>query len=114
MLNRKSNKYHAQKVLLGKNRFDSKKECCRSIQLDMLLRAGKISNLERQKRFELVPRTALERPVFYLADFYYFDNELNKWVVEDVKSAVTKKLAAYIIKRKLMRWRYPEIKFIES
>jgi hypothetical protein len=49
-----------------------------------------------------------------MADFVYFDNELNQLVIEDVKSAATKKIAAYIIKKKFVKKLYPEYFFRET
>lgn len=68
----------------------------------LLERAGAITGLERQKRYELIPSQRLngktvERPVTYIADFVYTEN--GRTVVEDVKGMKTKE---YIIKRKLM------------
>ena len=50
----------------------------------------------------------IERAVTYIADFTYYEH--GKKVVEDVKGMRTKD---YIIKRKLLRWRYPEYEFRE-
>ena len=38
----------------------------------------------------------------YVADMAYYDRRLDKEFVIDVKSAFTRKLPAYVIKRKLM------------
>lgn len=92
------NKYHNIKT----NGFDSKKEANRSHELGMLERAGKIDNLKRQVRFELIPAQEGERPVFFVADFTYFKD--GALVVEDVKSPATREIPTYIIKRKLMKW----------
>lgn len=78
---------------------DSIKEANRWCELKLLERAGKIRLLQRQVRFELIPKQDGERPVFYIADFTYIED--GKYVVEDVKGKRTKE---YIIKRKLMRW----------
>lgn len=107
------NKYHAQKTEVGGITFDSKKESKVWEKLQEMARIGVITGLERQKRFELVPKQADERSVVYVADYVYFEVEAQRWVVADCKSAMTKKLPAYIIKRKLMKWRYPEYKFVE-
>ena len=47
------------------------------------------------------------------SDFVYFDIEKGSFVIEDVKSPFTKKLPAYIIKRKLVKFTYPEYLFLE-
>ncbi len=97
--------------------FDSYKEASRWEQLRLLERAGKISNLERQVTYELLPhqyesyerysktgkrlpdgKRLIERKVEYIADFVYTD-EKGERIVEDAKGIKTKD---YILKRKLM------------
>lgn len=110
-------KYHAKKVSIQGEVFDSKKEARRFLELQMLEKAGQISGLQRQKKFVLVPAQyepettgprggkikgkLLEREVAYYADFVYFDEEEKDFVIEDTKGVRTKD---YIIKRKLMLW----------
>ncbi|MBI5259803.1 MAG: DUF1064 domain-containing protein [Burkholderiales bacterium] len=84
-------------------KFDSKAELKRWLDLRLLLRAREITNLERQVSFELVPKTTrpsggVERAVHYIADFVYTDRRGLR-VVEDVKGAATPE---YRLKRKLM------------
>jgi hypothetical protein len=76
---------------------DSIKEANRWCELNLLLKAKKISDLQRQVRFELIPKQEGERAVYYIADFVYTEN--GKRVVEDVKGMKTQ---AYKIKKKLM------------
>lgn len=98
----KMNKYHNKKI----GTFDSRKELNRFHQLQLLQRAGEITNLQRQVAFELLPSQkgadgkTIERPVKYIADFTYNDKN-GKLIVEDVKSPITR-TAEYVIKRKLM------------
>ena len=118
-------KYYNKKVVVDGYEFDSRKEANRFCELRLLLRAGKISNLQLQKEYELIPaqyevvptgelytrgerkgelktkRICIEQAVNYVADFVYTEN--NKTVVEDTKGVKTEK---YIIKRKLMLWRH--------
>lgn len=108
----KKNKYHAQKTNIAGITFDSKKESERFFELQMLLKSGVITDLERQKRFQLIPKTKTERAVFYVADFVYKKD--GKQICEDVKSSITKKNPAYIIKRKLFKFLYPEYVFLEN
>lgn len=82
--------------------FDSKKEASRYAELAIMQKAGLISNLQRQVRFELVPAQykdgkCLFRSVTYIADFVYTEN--GETVVEDSKGYKTPE---YIIKKKLM------------
>lgn len=95
-------KYRSRKVVVDGITFDSKKEAKRFCELSLLERAGKITDLRRQVRFELIPSQRIngkvvERAVHYVADFAYRENGLT--VVEDTKGFKTKD---YIIKRKLM------------
>lgn len=102
-------KYHNRKVATSDGVVhDSQKEAIRWTHLKLLEKAGKIKNLNRQVKFVLIPKQAeyvgkkvkvIERECSYVADFVYFDNELEKTVVEDTKGVRTKD---YIIKRKLM------------
>lgn len=101
-------KYHAKKTEVDGILFDSTKEARRYVELKALERAGEISNLQRQVRYELIPSQkgedgkVIERACSYLADFVYVDAD-GKTVVEDTKGIRT---SAYIIKRKLMLQRY--------
>lgn len=95
-------KYRARKTEVDGIVFDSKLEAHRYRELQLLERAGEISDLQRQVKYELIPSQKLdgkvvERAVTYVADFVYLEN--NKLVVEDTKGVRTKD---YIIKRKLM------------
>lgn len=87
--------------------FDSKKEHRRAQDLLLLEKIGEISNLEFQVPYELLPKQVdkhgkmLERPVRYIGDFRYTENE--ETVVEDSKGMRTRD---YILKRKLMLWRF--------
>lgn len=109
----KGNKYGAKKadVLLpdgSVKRFASEKEAARFRELDLLQRAGKISRLECQAPFVLLPHQKredgkAEQPVKYIADFVYWEN--GRKVVEDVKGYTDTGSAAYklyTVKRKLM------------
>lgn len=102
------NKYHNKQVLVNGIEFDSMKEANRWAELQLLQRAGKIRDLSRQVKYQLIPvqrdefGKAIERSVDYIADFQYRD-EKGKLVVEDAKGFKTKE---YIIKRKLMLKEY--------
>lgn len=103
------NKYRSQKTIVDGITFDSKKEANRWAELKLLERAGKITFLQRQVSYVLVPKQVrdgkmIERPVVYKADFAYKD-ENGEDVVEDVKSPATK-TQVYILKRKLLLWEY--------
>lgn len=86
--------------------YDSRKEMNRALDLELMQTIGEISDLQRQVKFEIVPKQAGERAVTYVADFAYTVVATGERVVEDVKSEMTRKLPAYVIKRKLMLFRH--------
>lgn len=101
------NKYHNKKVICDGITFDSIKEKKRYIELKLLERAGVIKDLKLQYEFELQPAFILNkkkiRKISYIADFYYFDNKLNDYVIEDTKGMRTE---VYKIKKKMFQYRY--------
>ena len=106
-------KYKNKRTKIDGIVFDSKKEAERYVELKLLERSGIISNLQRQVRFEVVPKTSKnKRARFYVADFFY-DADGRK-IIEDVKSAITKKNPVYSLKKALVLWRYPEFEFMET
>lgn len=115
-------KYHAKKVVVDGIEFDSKKEAAHYQELKLLQRAGKISNLQTQVKFDLIPaqyeevteytpktnkpktvKKLIERKVQYIADFAYEQD--GKIVVEDTKGyRESSAYTIFVIKRKLMLW----------
>lgn len=110
---RRKNKYGNEKVTVDGVVCDSKKEARRFAELNILQRGGIIKNLERQVKFELIPKQADERAVSYYADFVYEEIDSGKKIVEDVKSVATRKDKVYVIKRKLFKARYGDYTFRE-
>lgn len=98
---KKENKYKNQKITYRGIKFDSQKEAYRYNELKILEDKQVISNLKLQQSFLIVPKQKGERAVHYIADFTYFQD--GKFIVEDVKSEITRKNTAYIIKRKLVK-----------
>lgn len=101
-------KYNSKKTIVDGQVFDSRKEAKRYQELLFLERAGVIKNLSRQVKFVLIPSQrdevtgkVVERECSYRADFKYTED--GKTVVEDVKGFKTKE---YIVKRKMMLWKY--------
>ena len=98
----KKSKYKNHIVTIDGVTYDSLKEYHRFCDLKLMQRAGIITGLQRQVKYELIPTQringkVIERPVYYYADFVYkMDRQL---VVEDVKGYKTPE---YVIKRKLM------------
>lgn len=115
----KSNKYSNKKTIVDGITFDSKREAKRYSELLLLEQSGAISNLQRQVKYVLIPAQrepdtvgarggihkgkVIEKECVYYADFVYFDREKQEMVVEDTKGIKT---TEYIIKRKLMLYRY--------
>lgn len=105
-----TNKYGAKKTeCLCGHTHDSKKEAERCNELNLLQRAGEINSLEFQKPFLLLEKQNYNTPmkneqkVEYKADFYYYDCQLKKWVIEDSKGHRTKD---YVLKRKFVKHFY--------
>lgn len=97
-------KYGNQKVIYDGIKFDSKRECKRYRELQLLERAGRISDLRLQVPFVLAQRVKFSNALRatpamkYVADFVYLDID-GKQVVEDSKGFKTKE---YKQKRHLM------------
>lgn len=105
---KKINKYHNKKVEYNGILFDSKKEMRRYKELELLESTDYIGYLELQKKFLLQEgyinaKGKKIRPIYYIADFYYYDYLENKWVVEDIKGIRTE---VYKIKKKLFEYKY--------
>lgn len=100
------NKYNAKKTSVDGLVFDSRREAKRYIELREMESSGEISHLQRQVRVELVPpfdRNGQHfRGVYYVVDFVYTGSDGNI-VWEDVKGMKT---SVYLIKRKLVAYRY--------
>lgn len=96
-----TNKYKNKKVVVDNILFDSKKEANYYTKLKILKDAGKILDLELQKKFVLQPTFKLNgktyRAITYIADFVYKDQEGQTHVV-DTKGYRTQ---VYKIKKKL-------------
>jgi len=109
------NKYRNRKSTRNGITYDSQKEARRHAELLLLEKAGRISSLQRQVKFVLIPTQrepdtigkrggvkkgkTIEQECSYVADFVYVQN--GETVVEDSKGFRT---ADYKIKRKLMLW----------
>ena len=127
---RKNNtKLNNKSIVIDGIEFQSKKEGNRYAELKLLQRAGEISDLELQKKYELIPaqyeiietgeyykagekkgqpktkRVCVEQSIVYIADFVYQKN--GQTVVEDVKGYRDPSSATYakfVLKRKMMLW----------
>lgn len=120
-------KLNNKTVVIDGITFPSKKEGNRYCELKLLQRAGKISDLEWQKKYNLLPahyetvetnecykigqkkgqpktkQVCVEKAVDYFADFVYTEN--GQTIVEDVKGFRDPSSATYakfVLKRKMM------------
>lgn len=96
-----ASKYGSRKVELDDITFDSQAEAKRYQDLQLLFRAGEIGKPDVHPRLDIVIGGA--SICSYIADFRYLDRRTGKIVVEDVKSAHTRKLPVYRLKRKLVK-----------
>jgi len=96
-------------------RFDSKREARRWGELRLLQAAGEIRDLERQVPVDLQGQ---DGPILtdtgrqarrYVADFRYFDERLNIWVIEDAKGHPTE---VFKLKRAILAAQGIEVKEI--
>lgn len=99
-------KYRAVKTEVDGITFDSKREAARYMELVLLERAGEISRLELQPKYDCVVNG--HKICTYKADFRYFN--ANGSVVEDVKGMKT---PVYRLKKKLVEALYPGVKIQE-
>ena len=98
---RRPNKYFAKKTVAMGLKFDSRWEAERWGQLKAMERAGIVTQLERQVKYELSINDV--KICNYIADFRYLleeENGLSKLVVEDAKGILT---AEFKLKKKMMK-----------
>ena len=105
-------KYKSKKVEYQGEIFDSKFELTYFIYLKELVKLGKIENLQRQVKYNLLPRQTdengkfLYHPVYYVSDFEYDDTNQTHHTI-DTKGMLTQdfrlkqKLFYYVFKRKI-------------
>lgn len=97
-------KYNAQPVEIDGIRFASKAEGRRYHDLKLLEKCGKITGLELQPRFVLLPPFKSNdgravRGITYVGDFKYTDAGTGATIIEDVKGVET---PVFKLKEKLM------------
>jgi len=96
-----NNKYFAKKTLAFGLKFDSKWEAERWGQLKAMERAGVVTELERQIKYELSVNDI--KICDYIADFRYLQQEedgFSKLIVEDAKGVLTPE---FKLKKKMMK-----------
>jgi len=96
-----ANKYHARKTTVGDITFDSGREARRYLELVHLQACGEILGLQHHPPpYEFIVNNV--RICRYTPDFVYQDVKTKARVVEDVKSAITRKARDYPIRKRLM------------
>lgn len=105
-------KYGNRKTIIDGIKFDSKAEAERYKELRIMERAGIITDLKCQPKFQLIPTFVKDgktfRGITYIADFRYTQD--GRTVVEDVKGYKTE---VYKLKRKLFEFYYSDLKLEE-
>lgn len=97
----KKNKYNAKKVKYNGIVFDSAFELKCWQHLEQFESEGKIKDLNRQIKFELLPANSVYRALTYVADFTFYVND--KYIVADAKGLV---LPEFRIKQKIFYNKY--------
>lgn len=97
---KRQSKYGNHKITIDGITFDSKREAYRYKELQLLEKAGAITELELQPRFTLLDKYTNGlgvniRKMEYVADFSYYKD--GKQVIEDTKGHRTKD---YLLKKK--------------
>lgn len=112
-------KYFSKKIRNEYGEFDSKAEFERYLYLKHQEDIGVISDLQRQVKFEIIPKLVKkvevvlktktkevekieEKAAHYTADFCYIDYN-GQYIIEELKGGYTKNLADYVLRRKLIK-----------
>jgi len=98
-MNRGGNKYGAIKTEYAGVIYDSKKEAGRARELDLWLKTGEITGLERQVKFPIIINGV--KVFTYIADFTYYYK--GQQVIEDVKGMRTQ---IFNLKKKCVEAQY--------
>lgn len=118
---KKGTKYHNKEIIYDGIKFDSTKEGKRYLVLKQAEIEGRISNLELQVKFILIPSIkeeyvehlktkdkiktrTLQLPITYTCDFRYMKG--GEEVVEDTKISPKLIPPEYVLKEKLFFWKY--------
>lgn len=94
----KPSKYKAQRTLLDGISFDSKAEASYYAALKLREKAGEVCDVELQRPYCLTVNGVLVAT--YRADFVFWDNQMRRRRVIDVKGVIT---PIFRLKQKLMR-----------
>lgn len=107
-------KYQSRKTIVDGIAFDNNKKAKVYLELKSLERAGRIKDLSVQHRFELQPTFKKNgetiKAITYIADFVYFDFDLMKIVVMNVKGCLSD---VNNLKKKLFEYKFPDLSIQE-
>lgn len=107
-------KYGNKEKIIDNIVFQSNLEAKRYRQLSLLEKAKEIKDLKLQVKFELQPKFIKNgktiQAINYIADFVYYDNKLNKTIVEDTKGFKTD---TFKIKKKMFEYKYRDLELKE-
>lgn len=108
-----ANKYGAEPTEVDGIRFASKAEARRYQELRILERAGQITDLRLQPRYELQPafvdNKGMKRAsIQYTADFAFREPGNPREVILEVKGALTRD---YLVRARLFLYQHPELEF---
>ena len=95
------NKYNAKKVKYEGIKFDSQFELDCWKYLKQFESEGKIKDLNRQVKFEIIPANSVYRALTYVADFTFNVND--RYIVADAKGLI---LPEFKIKQKIFFDKY--------
>ena len=117
------NKYRNVKTESNGIMFDSKKEAAYYELLLDRQKTGEVSNIRMQVKYELIPavyeeriirlktkdrveKHLIQRPITYIADFVFTDNSTGNDEVVDVKGGKSMITKEFLLKKKLMMYKY--------
>jgi hypothetical protein len=103
---RPTNKYRAIRTKIGDQVFDSRLEAEHYLILKDKEKCGEIIGLETQHELSIGINN--KHICIYIADYFYFDNSAQRWVVSDAKGVETE---VFKLKWKLVKALYPEFIF---
>ena len=100
-------KYNSTRAVCSQGHVHASiKEKNRCEELNLMLKAGVITNLKQQPEFVLQRAFKYQgktiREIKYRADFSYYDVEKKKFIVEDVKGGLATRTEVYMLKKKML------------
>ena len=103
-------KYKNKITELDGIKFHSKKEAQRYFELKQMNKMNLISDLKIQPKIPLLVNSI--KIGYYIGDFYYYDKQTKKYILEDVKSKITK-TPLYNLKKKILLTYKPPVVITE-